>query len=212
MYDYTNRMFTKSSDRGPAMLGLAKAFAQATNDRMVHGLWKDDLAIGLIWVSGKNPSLGSEEEIHGLTIPSWSWLGLSGRIYWPAASAKEARECVSIRDSSLDEATMAITLQGLMFRFRDRASFEVEIEESTDPNIPWDVASVDKDWVSLRNIWVLVMVNPSASQRGFGLLLVKMESSGWYKRVGCMKLLSYYEDKEYEMLARDLSYQTITLH
>ncbi|KAK8065014.1 heterokaryon incompatibility protein-domain-containing protein [Apiospora hydei] len=78
---YGDREMTKRTDAFPSLSGLAHTFASLLKDDYVAGLWKQELALGLSWVSRK-PALKSLETLlssYNSTDPyigpSWSWVG-----------------------------------------------------------------------------------------------------------------------------------------
>lgn len=76
--DYTQRRFTKVSDRLVAISGLARIYGDMIrNPTYVAGLWKEDLIRGLLWhVKGATlipkPSVDDAPTFHE-AFPSWSW-------------------------------------------------------------------------------------------------------------------------------------------
>ncbi|KAL6814919.1 heterokaryon incompatibility domain-containing protein [Trichoderma sp. SZMC 28015] len=82
--DYTGRFITKSSDRLPALSGLAKAVSQSSKDEYLAGLWKNGLIEGLTWCG----SQGAEklEEPGEYIAPSWSWASVTGTVRFPIYS------------------------------------------------------------------------------------------------------------------------------
>jgi hypothetical protein len=86
--DYTSRSLTNSSDKLPALAGLAAAFAEKTKDVYLNGLWMHGLPEGLLWSS---PGLGfndldSKSNLSapkGHRAPTWSWASLDGEIEYP---------------------------------------------------------------------------------------------------------------------------------
>ncbi|KAL6692998.1 heterokaryon incompatibility domain-containing protein [Trichoderma pleuroticola] len=82
--DYTGRFITKSSDRLPALSGLAKAVSQSSKDEYLAGLWKNGLIEGLVWCG----SQGAEqlEEPEEYISPSWSWASVTGTVRFPIYS------------------------------------------------------------------------------------------------------------------------------
>jgi len=86
--DYTSRSLTNSSDKLPALAGLAAAFAEKTKDVYLNGLWMHGLPEGLLWSS---PGLGfndldSKSNLsapNGHRAPTWSWASLDGEIEYP---------------------------------------------------------------------------------------------------------------------------------
>lgn len=68
---YSGRKITKSSDRLPAIAGLAEQVARRLpEDLYIMGLWLFDLSNGLLWRSWEPGHRKSRREI----APSWSWL------------------------------------------------------------------------------------------------------------------------------------------
>ncbi|PKK52246.1 hypothetical protein CI102_2356 [Trichoderma harzianum] len=82
--DYTGRFITKSSDRLPALSGLAKAVSQSSKDDYLASLWKNSLIEGLTWCG----SQGAEklEEPREYISPSWSWASVTGTVRFPIYS------------------------------------------------------------------------------------------------------------------------------
>lgn len=85
MGDYTERTLTQESDTVPALLGLINVFMAATGDRMhmPSGLWRGDLAFGLLWRQQYGGR--SSRDLRKACIPaapSWSWLSVPGVVNW----------------------------------------------------------------------------------------------------------------------------------
>ncbi|KAL0938039.1 heterokaryon incompatibility protein [Colletotrichum truncatum] len=74
---YVERGITKSSDKLPALSGLAKVVKDKTGGEYVAGLWKKDLGLGLLWSRWKSWLSPPAE---GYRAPSWSWAALEGAI------------------------------------------------------------------------------------------------------------------------------------
>jgi hypothetical protein len=92
---YAQRQLTDESDRFPALSGLAKIIAGAIKDEYLAGLWKGDLARGLLWADVEwRPTRYTSEDSHRNLCrtkdeivaarspsptgpylgPSWSWV------------------------------------------------------------------------------------------------------------------------------------------
>ena len=74
--EYQGRHLTFQMDKLPALSGIASAVRQATGDEYLAGLWRADLAKGLIWKSIHNhrnadPSL--VDMVIPYRAPTWSW-------------------------------------------------------------------------------------------------------------------------------------------
>jgi hypothetical protein len=74
---YTERRFTKASDRLPALEGLASVVSDAVSDLYIHGLWAKDLARGLLWRLKNNKSAKLVDGVH---TPTWSWARWQGAV------------------------------------------------------------------------------------------------------------------------------------
>lgn len=84
--DYTQRRFTKISDRLVAISGLARIYADMIrNPTYVAGLWKEDLIRGLLWhVEGTTlvpkRSADNISTFHE-AFPSWSWASVGYEVF-----------------------------------------------------------------------------------------------------------------------------------
>ncbi|KAE9362831.1 HET-domain-containing protein, partial [Stipitochalara longipes BDJ] len=84
--NYTSREMTKSSDRFPALSGLAQAVIEATGDTYLAGLWRGDLCRRLLWSRAYLDS-APERTRHWTRptepeyrAPSWSWASINGPV------------------------------------------------------------------------------------------------------------------------------------
>ncbi|KAF7522104.1 hypothetical protein G7054_g12251 [Neopestalotiopsis clavispora] len=78
---FSARQLTYIGDTLPALSGLARRFAEATNDRYLAGLWRKDLVHGLLWTL-RRPEFNSLldlveslKEKQNYVGPSWTWAG-----------------------------------------------------------------------------------------------------------------------------------------
>ena len=122
---YTKRRLTIPSDKLPAISGIASKIQDATKSTYLAGLWRDNLAEGLLW--GSSPHLEPPHQANRLTdwrAPSFSWASVDTEIqyYEPdVAEGVEARSNIDVIDAqctlaglnSLGEITDGfITLRG----------------------------------------------------------------------------------------------------
>ncbi|KAH7139399.1 heterokaryon incompatibility protein-domain-containing protein [Dendryphion nanum] len=76
---YLPRGLTNTNDTFPAISGLARRVAKATGDEYIAGLWRSDLADGLLWMIDRPTKRGLEGHRfdlaghQGYFCPSWSW-------------------------------------------------------------------------------------------------------------------------------------------
>jgi len=78
--DYSGRNLTKIGDKLTALSGLARLVAESLSikpEYYVAGLWKDDLASGLLWyiIHPKEPNRALPYR-----APTWSWASVNGKI------------------------------------------------------------------------------------------------------------------------------------
>ena len=82
---YSAGALSFQTDRLPAISAVASVVGEATGDRYLAGLWKDDLLFGLAWFSGG--SLEDDPSPHHRYIaPTWSWASLPSRVCYPPRS------------------------------------------------------------------------------------------------------------------------------
>jgi hypothetical protein len=77
VHDYTCMHLTYKTDRLPALAGLAKIYAQASNDRYVAGCWQKNLHLYLLW-RAELPLTDTSVPLQ----PSWSWVSYDGPVYF----------------------------------------------------------------------------------------------------------------------------------
>ncbi|KAL5322947.1 hypothetical protein ACEPPN_007472 [Leptodophora sp. 'Broadleaf-Isolate-01'] len=67
MIQYSRKAMTRSSDKFPAISGIASAIHSVTGYSYIAGIWKEDPE-GLLWFSDSVP-----DHQEGYIAPSWSW-------------------------------------------------------------------------------------------------------------------------------------------
>ncbi|KAJ5664300.1 hypothetical protein N7507_005031 [Penicillium longicatenatum] len=76
---YSRRRLTRESDRIAALAGILHEYKDLVGDQPVAGLWREDLAHGLLWRTPRFTKL-----VAGLgMMPSWSWASVNGEVSWP---------------------------------------------------------------------------------------------------------------------------------
>jgi hypothetical protein len=80
---YTRKQLTYEDDIFPAVSGLARKFHLKGLGHYFAGIWKDDVARGLMWSARtpRNP-LGVRRP-RSWRAPSWSWASVLGPVTWP---------------------------------------------------------------------------------------------------------------------------------
>jgi hypothetical protein len=77
---YSRRALTKSSDKLPAIAGIASAIQSTTLLTYVAGLWREDIS-GLLWFWEPTGSGGSNSARPAVyQAPTWSWASRNGSI------------------------------------------------------------------------------------------------------------------------------------
>lgn len=78
--DYSRRRFSSMQDRVYALAGVISRFQDVYKDEPLAGLWRKDLAAGLLWFVQK-PSEGPVlPELSD--VPSWSWMSVRGQVQY----------------------------------------------------------------------------------------------------------------------------------
>jgi hypothetical protein len=85
---YTRRKLTVSSDKLPAISGVARAFSTYSKDEYAAGIWCGDMLRGLLWASTdfegdfrpSDPYEGPLTIATPYRAPSWSWASVDGVI------------------------------------------------------------------------------------------------------------------------------------
>ncbi|OCK76096.1 HET-domain-containing protein [Lepidopterella palustris CBS 459.81] len=93
---YTTRKLTVSSDKLPAISGIAAKIQLATNSEYLAGLWVENLAHDLLWSS--DPSLEPPHTAHRLgewRAPSFSWASVDTQVQYYEPEASEGVEVKS---------------------------------------------------------------------------------------------------------------------
>lgn len=75
--EYTRRELTLSTDKLPAIAGMAKAFHDITGDIYLAGLWKSNLAHDLMWSSNPATKFATPSVWRA---PSWSWASIDNGV------------------------------------------------------------------------------------------------------------------------------------
>ncbi|KAK8006997.1 hypothetical protein PG989_000987 [Apiospora arundinis] len=78
--EYSRRRLAYSTDRLPAISGIAKGFASVLGGEYLCGLWKSDVSAGLLWYASSSPAYPTDGGKR--SKPSWSWASHPGGVYW----------------------------------------------------------------------------------------------------------------------------------
>ena len=84
--NYSDKQLTKTSDRLPAISGLAKRFAAFKgNVKYIAGFWADTLVRDLLWFVNEAGSMDPMD----VRFPKWSWIAILERVSWHPWDASE---------------------------------------------------------------------------------------------------------------------------
>ncbi|MCJ1465073.1 hypothetical protein MMC07_003689 [Pseudocyphellaria aurata] len=107
---YSHRRLSYASDKLPALSGLASEFWKYTGDSYLAGLWKGDMAGGLLWAASTMEKLQRTTEYRA---PSWSWASIEGEIYYEGILAWETGDSGAPQKYELEVLDAQTTIAGL---------------------------------------------------------------------------------------------------
>jgi hypothetical protein len=136
---YIPRSLTYSTDRLPAISGIAKTIAAATNYTYIAGLWREDLLRSLCWQIGIGRTRARRPSQY--IAPSWSWASIepgSGEFYMQfiktSRKLEQADESeiidVEVKSDSVDEDPYLQVKSGIL-RVRGLCCSLDDIEQNT---------------------------------------------------------------------------------
>ncbi|KAI9708912.1 MAG: hypothetical protein M1820_003606 [Bogoriella megaspora] len=77
---FTKRKLTRTSDRLPALSGIAALVARQCNDEYLAGIWRRDIKMCLLWTISKTP--GPAPAYDKYLAPSFSWASLNRDVFY----------------------------------------------------------------------------------------------------------------------------------
>jgi hypothetical protein len=80
--NYAQRSLFASSDKLPALAGLANQFQQLTGATYLAGLWHEELPLGLLWTIKTTDDNETGHSVTEWRAPSWSWASIEGAIHY----------------------------------------------------------------------------------------------------------------------------------
>ena len=118
---YSCRQLTFPTDRLRAISGLADLFAEWVGDKLVWGLWVQDLPAGLLWtVQGSNPLVR-------FTGPTWSWTSIDGELTFHIPCTKWGRPIEGILRCTCEDVTLQNYVMDLQTYISGKLSFKCPI-------------------------------------------------------------------------------------
>lgn len=76
LHQYSSRLISFDGDKLRAVDGLQSVMAAKLGDALVYGIWKRDIAIGLLWRMEDGTNVAVKRTT--LSLPSWSWARYHG--------------------------------------------------------------------------------------------------------------------------------------
>lgn len=99
---YSHLRLTYSSDKLPALSGLAEAIRKKTRQQYLAGLWRNTLLLDMCWFSTSN-----EQQDKQWRAPSWSWASANGSIEyeqylycWPYLSSNSFKTWARVLEAN----------------------------------------------------------------------------------------------------------------
>ena len=169
---YSCRELSYDSDKISGVSGIADLIGQHVQDRLVHGLWMNDIAKGLLWNLRPYP----KPRRTTMPAPSWSWASYHGHIFdffftdrnrekYEWQGTIDVRHCVnyqfriaSIIDVEIDTRRAGqgeLSVTGLcrpaMLRVAEEAEGKAFLcfEGEPDPKLPF--ACLDEPFILTKN-------------------------------------------------------------
>jgi hypothetical protein len=106
---YSSCDLTYSSDKLPAIAGVAKRFQQITNDKYLAGMWRSHLFDMMRWVV-RDPRL----RLYEYRAPSWSWASVDGPIVYPNYIYESLAEVMDIEVATKTSDEISQILDGFV--------------------------------------------------------------------------------------------------
>ena len=104
--NYSHQKLTFKTDRLPAISAVASIVAEATGDRYLAGLWRDNLVAGLSWFVKVSPdSVRRPRPTQEYIAPTWSWASLPTGV-WYRSNRTPHRHDADLDASVLDAWTV----------------------------------------------------------------------------------------------------------
>ncbi|KAI1402473.1 HET-domain-containing protein [Hypoxylon fuscum] len=210
--EYSTRQFTVSSDKLPALAGAAALFKSTKpTATYVAGIWKEDIAAGLLWCAHYDHMPGRKvwgisytDRISKLSAPpqirapSWSWAALDGYTdFWALRTGGFVVEVLGVTmgagENELTEAfpTGTVKLRGSVAQMFYHAPSDLSLDVGTltfsetdfvdDKSVALSSCVMDLDRRTSRICWVVIMSKANGSW--YSLVLDRLDNRS-YRRIG----------------------------
>lgn len=193
---YCIRQLTQKMDKLPALSGLAHEMAAFVGDEYLAGLWRRDLALGLLW---NTVDRGDLQACETYRAPSWSWASIDGQIvsFYSGIIQGGLTTCLTIVDAEVhakdNDPMGAVTAGWLKVIAKLKPISAIILARDPGSVAPHDVLCGDvkvgeahldvaNESIERPNLFaVLVLLEGVVPQ---GLLLEGVDGKVEYKRVG----------------------------
>jgi hypothetical protein len=101
LHGYVKRSLTKSSDKLPAIGGIAERTATTLNDKYLAGLFQSHLPDALLWSCVQERRPKHARNTDEFFAPSWSWGSLNGDIDFTPLENSESRHLCTVLGSEI---------------------------------------------------------------------------------------------------------------
>jgi hypothetical protein len=98
--DYSARALTNSTDKLPAVAGIARALGKQSSMTYMAGLWKEDFLSGLFWFREQDTDTLTPPQQY--RAPSWSWASVDGRIEYSPSFVRHVKPSLDLQLLSYD--------------------------------------------------------------------------------------------------------------
>jgi hypothetical protein len=206
---YSPKRLTYSSDKLPAMSGLAKQYMSRNRLReedYLAGLWKSHLPHGLLWrvEQGKRPPK--------YRAPTWTWASIDGEVKYPEPAQNARETCVEVLDLDMrykadnfgivEAGKMKVRgfmARGLLSRTQDywgqtpcviqctKAQVEL-VSASFDDRLP-KLSEASGMLTEMLEVYLLPIID--VIDRVEGLLLCATMKRGEFRRIGAFDVSRY---------------------
>lgn len=213
LQNYTRRFLTRQSDKLAAIAGIASLIAQVSGFMYRHGLWEEDIKMGLMWMIIRRADV--PQDSHRIDAPkvgvepSWSWISTKRSIStdydlipgssYLIESAQDLRlitikSTVSKEQAFFGESSKILSLKGVVRPVRvtcpTRHHAYVHDPES---NQRFSVVTLDQAWTStdLNDVLALWIQQTNTECLYFMLIMPSDRVAGAWKRLGVGKALGH---------------------
>jgi heterokaryon incompatibility protein (HET) len=236
--DYSRRTLTKSSDKLPAIAGLAEVAQRTSRDLYAAGVWISDIPHGLLWMHERRKQAYVRKD--KFQAPTWSWASVEGPIrhlhdYIPvkrlaiefrspeyhAAKACSTKYELVIRGLVKQLSTLRCHEFGAYYGGYDNflpwmnlpSSLETYLDDLNDIPLKHKKGGMEHP-IELVNTSFLILAKTRNKRLVAGLIIIPVEKTPrCFRRIGMFKglPLTEVEAKELEVEAKELDAESLKI-